>query len=110
MKRMQIKPKIQTYARIKVLGIGGSGTNAVHRMSELGIRGVEFIAINTDAQALHNSNADKKVHIGKTVTRGLGAGMNPDRGREAAEESKEDIMDAIQHADMVFITAGLGGG
>ena len=109
-KRMQIKPKIETYARIKVLGVGGSGTNAIHRMGELGIRGVEFIAINTDAQALHNSNADKKVHIGKSVTRGLGAGMNPDQGKQAAEESKEDIFDAIENADMIFITSGLGGG
>lgn len=109
-KRMQVKPKIETYARIKVLGVGGSGTSAIHRMTELGIRGVEFIAINTDAQALHNSNADKKVHIGKTVTRGLGAGMNPDQGRQAAEESSEDILEAIKNADMVFITCGLGGG
>ncbi len=109
-KRMQIKPKMETYARIKVLGIGGSGTNAVHRMTELGIDGVEFVAINTDAQALHNSSADRKVHIGKTVTRGLGAGMNPDQGRQAAEESKDEILDAIEHADMVFITGGLGGG
>ena len=110
MKRMQVKPKIETFARIKVLGIGGSGTNAIHRMTELGINGVEFIAVNTDAQALHNSNADKKVHIGKTVTRGLGAGMNPDQGRQAAEESHEDVVDAIENADMVFITCGLGGG
>ena len=110
MKRMQIKPKIETYARIKVLGVGGSGTSAVHRMSELGINGVEFIAINTDAQALHNSVADKKVHIGKGITRGLGAGMNPEQGRQAAEESKEDILEVIDHADMIFITGGLGGG
>ncbi len=109
-KKMQIKPKIETYARIKVLGVGGSGTNAIHRMTELGINGVEFIAINTDAQALHNSNSDKKVHIGKSVTRGLGAGMNPDQGRNAAEESREDILDVIENADMVFITCGLGGG
>lgn len=110
MKRMQVKPKIETFARIKVLGVGGSGTNAVHRMTELGINGVEFIAVNTDAQALHNSSADKKVHIGKSVTRGLGAGMNPDQGRQAAEESNQEILDAIEHADMVFITCGLGGG
>jgi len=109
-KSMQIKPKMETYARIKVLGIGGSGTNAVHRMSELGINGVEFIAINTDAQALHNSLADRKVHIGKNVTRGLGAGMMPEQGKQAAEESREEIMDAIHNADMVFITCGLGGG
>lgn len=109
-KRMQVKPKIETYARIKVLGIGGSGTNAIHRMTELGINGVEFIAINTDAQALHNSNASRKVHIGKTVTRGLGAGMNPDQGRQAAVESQEDILEVIKNADMIFITCGLGGG
>lgn len=109
-KRMQVKPKIETYARIKVLGVGGSGTSAIHRMTELGIKGVEFIAVNTDAQALHNSNADKKVHIGKTVTRGLGAGMNPDQGKQAAEESSDDILEAIKNADMVFITCGLGGG
>ena len=85
-KNMEIKPKIETFARIKVLGIGGSGTNAVNRMTELGIRGVEFVAINTDAQALHNNNADKKVHIGKNITKGLGSGMNPDVGRQAAED------------------------
>lgn len=107
---MQVKPKIETYARIKVLGVGGSGTNAIHRMTELGINGVEFISINTDAQALHNSKSDKKVHIGKNVTRGLGAGMNPDQGRNAAEESRDDILDVIDNADMVFITCGLGGG
>jgi cell division protein FtsZ len=109
-KKMQVKPKIETYARIKVLGVGGSGTNAIHRMTELGINGVEFVAINTDAQALHNSNADKKVHIGKSVTRGLGAGMNPDQGKNAAEESREDILDVVDNADMIFITCGLGGG
>lgn len=107
---MEVKPKIESFARIKVLGIGGSGTNAVNRMSELGIRGVEFIAINTDAQALHNNSADKKVHIGKNITRGLGSGMNPDIGRQAAEESAEEIEEAIANADMVFITSGLGGG
>lgn len=110
MKKMEVKPKIQTFARIKVLGIGGSGTNAVNRMTELGIRGVEFISINTDAQALHNNNADRKVHIGKTITKGLGSGMNPDLGRQAAEESQEEIEEVISNADMVFITCGLGGG
>ncbi|GAC1573681.1 MAG: cell division protein FtsZ [Candidatus Doudnabacteria bacterium] len=109
-KRMQVKPKIETYARIKVLGVGGSGTNAIHRMTELGINGVEFISINTDAQALHNSKSDKKVHIGKNVTRGLGAGMNPDQGRNAAEESQNEILEVIDNADMIFITCGLGGG
>lgn len=107
---MEVKPKIETFARIKVLGIGGSGTNVVNRMTELGIRGVEFVAINTDAQALHNNQADRKIHIGKTITKGLGSGMNPDLGRQAAEESQEDIEDVIANADMVFITCGLGGG
>ncbi len=109
-KAMEVKPKIETFARIKVLGIGGAGTNAVNRMSELGIRGVEFIAVNTDAQALHNNQADKKVHIGKSITKGLGSGMNPDLGRQAAEESQEEIEDVISNADMIFITCGLGGG
>jgi cell division protein FtsZ len=106
----EVKPKIETFARIKVIGVGGSGHNAIHRMMETGIRGVEFVAINTDAQALHNSEADHKIHIGKTITRGLGAGMNPDIGRAAAEESKDEILDVIHNADMVFITCGLGGG
>lgn len=107
---MEVKPKIETFARIKVLGIGGSGTNVVNRMTQLGIKGVEFISINTDAQALHNNAADKKVHIGKSITKGLGSGMNPELGRQAAEESQEDIEDVITNADMVFITCGLGGG
>lgn len=107
---MEVKPKIETFARIKVLGIGGSGTNAVNRMSELGIRGVEFIAVNTDAQALHNNSADKKVHIGKGITKGLGSGMDPELGRQAAEESQEEIEEVLSNADMVFITCGLGGG
>ncbi len=110
MKKMEVKPKIETFARIKVLGIGGSGTNAVNRMTQLGIRGVEFIAINTDAQALHNNQADRKVHIGKGATKGLGSGMNPDLGRQSAEESVEELEEVIDNADMVFITCGLGGG
>ena len=110
MKKMEVKPKIETFARIKVLGIGGSGTNAVNRMSELGIRGVEFVAINTDAQALHNNQSDRKVHIGKSVTKGLGSGMNPELGRQAAEESIEELEEVIDSSDMVFITCGLGGG
>lgn len=109
-KTMEVKPKIETFARIKVLGVGGGGGNAVNRMIQLGIRGVEFVSINTDAQALHNNAADKKVHIGKSVTKGLGSGMNPDVGRQAAEESEEEISDVISNADMVFITCGLGGG
>ncbi len=109
-KYMEVKPKIETFARIKVLGIGGSGTNAVNRMTQLGIKGVEFISINTDAQALHNNQADRKVHIGKGATKGLGSGMNPELGRQAAEESVEELEEVIDNADMVFITCGLGGG
>ncbi len=107
---MEVKPKFETFARIKVLGIGGSGTSAVNRMTEMGIKGVEFVAVNTDAQALHNNQADRKVHIGKTITKGLGSGMNPELGRQAAEESQEEIEDSIANADMIFITCGLGGG
>jgi cell division protein FtsZ len=107
---MEIKPRIETFARIKVIGVGGSGHNALTRMMEIGIRGVEFIAVNTDAQALHHSKSHRKVHIGRNVTRGLGAGMNPELGRLAAEESRQEIFDAIKNADMVFITCGLGGG
>ena len=109
-KIMEVKPKIESFARIKVLGIGGSGTNAVNRMSELGIKGVEFIAVNTDAQALHNNQADVKVHIGKNITKGLGSGMNPELGRQAAEESIEELEEVVDNADMIFITCGLGGG
>jgi cell division protein FtsZ len=107
---MEIKPKIETIARIKVVGVGGSGHNAIHRMINAGLMGVEFIAVNTDAQALHHSRADKKVQIGKQTTRGLGAGMNPELGRTAAEENKEEIMEALRGSDMVFVTCGLGGG
>ena len=110
LKSFEVKPKIETFARIKVIGVGGSGGNAIDRMMVNGIRGVEFVAINTDAQALHSSQADHKIHIGKTITRGLGAGMNPDIGRAAAEESKDEILEIIKNADMVFITCGLGGG
>lgn len=97
-------------AVIKVVGVGGGGTNAVNRMIEEGIRGVEFVAINTDAQALAISDADIKVHIGTDLTRGLGAGANPEVGRKAADESRDDIAEAIAGADMVFITCGEGGG
>ncbi|VWM05700.1 Cell division protein FtsZ [Collinsella sp. AK_207A] len=97
-------------AVIKVVGVGGGGTNAVNRMIEEGIRGVEFVAINTDAQALAISDADIKVHIGTDLTRGLGAGANPEVGRKAADESRDDIAEALAGADMVFITAGEGGG
>lgn len=97
-------------ARIKVVWVGWGWSNAVNRMIDSGLEGVEFIAINTDAQALYNSNAPKKINIGKAVTRGLGAGANPEQGKKAAEESTEEIKAALEWADMVFITCGLGGG
>jgi len=97
-------------AVIKVLGVGGGGTNAVNRMIEANLKGVEFIAVNTDAQALLMSDADYKVHIGNDLTKGLGAGANPEIGFQAAEESREEIKEALKGADMVFITAGKGGG
>jgi len=106
----EVKPDIETFAKIKVIGVGGSGGSAVNRMIEAGIQGVDFIAVNTDVQALHASLAREKLHIGKTVTRGLGAGMDPGLGRRAAEESENEIREALQGADMVFITCGLGGG
>src|SRR5579864_4163988 len=101
---------LRRYAAIKVVGVGGGGSNAVNRMISAGLRGVEFIAINTDAQALALSNADKKIHIGSKLTRGLGAGGDPDVGRQAAEESREELTEALEGADMIFVTAGMGGG
>ena len=101
---------LRRYAAIKVVGIGGGGSNAVNRMISAGLRGVEFIAINTDAQALALSNADKKIHIGAKLTRGLGAGGDPEIGRQAAEESREELTEALEGADMIFVTAGMGGG
>ena len=106
----EIKPDIETFARIKVVGVGGSGNNAISRMIDSKIKGVEFVAINTDAQALHHSKASEKVHIGKNLTKGLGAGMNPEIGRQAAEENRDEIQDVLKGADMVFVTCGLGGG
>ncbi|MCK5460107.1 cell division protein FtsZ [Candidatus Parcubacteria bacterium] len=106
----EIKPDIETFAKIKVIGVGGGGNSVVNRMIGAKIHGVEFLAINTDVQALHSSMAPVKLHIGKTVTRGLGAGMNPELGRRAAEESQNEIRDILKGADMVFITCGLGGG
>lgn len=106
----EVKPDIETIAKIKVVGVGGSGSSAVNRMIEAKIRGVEFIAMNTDVQALHYTKAPHKLHIGRTVTRGLGAGMNPELGHKAAEESQNEIRDLLKGADMVFITCGLGGG
>ncbi len=106
----QIKPEIETFARIKVIGVGGSGRNAVEHMIDSKVQGVEFITVNTDAQDLHHSSAKRKIHIGKNLTKGLGTGMNPELGRRAVEETKEEVQEAIKGADMVFITCGLGGG
>ena len=105
-----VERDLRRYASIKVVGVGGGGSNAVNRMISAGLRGVEFIAINTDAQALALSHADKKMHIGGKLTRGLGAGGDPEIGRQAAEESREDLTEALEGADMVFVTAGMGGG
>ena len=105
-----ITPDIEAFARIKVLGVGGSGGNAVNHMIVSKVRGVDFIAINTDSQDLHRSMAKKRVHIGKTITRGLGTGMNTDLGRRAVEESRDEIQEVVKGADMVFVTCGLGGG
>jgi len=106
----EVKPAAETFAKIKVVGVGGSGGSAVNRMIDMGIKGVEFIAVNTDVQALHYNKASRKLHIGKSITRGLGAGMNPELGRQAAEESQNEVRDALKDADMVFVTCGLGGG
>lgn len=106
----QVKPDMETFAKIKVVGVGGSGGSAVNRMMAAKIRGVDFVAMNTDVQALHHNLAPQKLHIGKTVTRGLGAGMDPEVGRKAAEEAQNEIRDVLKEADMVFITCGLGGG
>ena len=107
---MEVKPQIETFAKIKVLGVGGSGGSAVNRMMEHKIRGIEFVAVNTDAQALHHNSAPNRVHIGKGTTRGLGAGMDPELGRKAAEEDQDEIHELLKGSDMVFITGGLGGG
>jgi cell division protein FtsZ len=106
----QIKSDVESFARIRVIGVGGSGSNAVNHMSASKVKGVEFIAINSDAQDLHHSLAKKKIHIGKNLTRGLGAGGNPDMGRRAAEETREEIANALKGSDMIFITGGMGGG
>lgn len=109
-KLAQIKPPFETFARIKVVGAGGSGGKVIFRMMQPKIHGVEFIAINLDAQDLNMTSAPTKILIGKNLTRGLGAGMNPELGRQAASESKDEIQDALKGSDMVFITGGLGGG
>ncbi len=106
----RVIPEIETFARIRVVGVGGSGLNAVNHMINCKVKGVEFVAINTDAQDLHRSLAKRKIHIGKNLTRGLGAGMNPELGRRAAEETRQEIQESLQGSDMVFITCGMGGG
>ena len=107
----EVKPSdIQTFASIKVVGVGGAGGSAVNRMKDAGLTGVEFIAMNTDAQALHNSRADVKIHLGHTTTNGLGAGADPGVGEAAANESRDAIRDSLEGADMVFVTIGAGGG
>ncbi len=106
----KVNPDIESFARIKVIGVGGSGKNAINHMISSKVKGVEFIVMNTDTQDLHNSLAEKKIHIGKNLTKGLGAGMNPDVGRRAAEETKAEVQDVIKGADMVFIACGMGGG
>jgi cell division protein FtsZ len=106
----RVQAKLEQFAGIKVVGVGGAGCNAVSRMIQMGLKGVEFIAINTDAQALFLCDADQRIHIGSSVTKGLGAGSDPEIGKEACEENAEQIQSAIEGADMVFITAGMGGG
>lgn len=105
-----VDPAIETFARIKVIGVGGAGGAAVNRMVEAGVDGVEFVAVNTDAQALQNSKASIKIHIGRDTTRGLGAGADPEVGERAAVESADEIRSAIEGADMIFVTLGAGGG
>src|SRR5882762_262015 len=99
----KVEPEIETFARIKVVGVGGAGGAAINRMVESGVSGVDFVAVNTDAQALHHSKAEHKIHIGKDTTRGLGSGADPQLGQKAAEESKEEITQALKGADMVFV-------
>lgn len=105
-----VKPEVESFARIRVIGVGGSGGNAVNHMVSSHVQGVDFVAVNTDGQDLHKSKAKKKIHIGKTLTRGLGTGMNADLGKQAAEETREEIQEAIKGSDMVFVTCGMGGG
>jgi cell division protein FtsZ len=107
---LEFDSEMQQLAQIKVIGVGGGGSNAVNRMIETGVQGVDFIAVNTDAQALHLSKADNRLQVGGKLTRGLGAGANPDIGKKAAEESREQLENILKGADMVFVTAGMGGG
>ncbi len=105
-----MRPTVEEYAKIRVVGVGGGGTNAVNRMIQSGLIGVEYVAINTDAQVLDLSAADRKLQIGEDITRGLGTGGDPEIGRASAEESRQDLMMSLDGADMVFITGGMGGG
>ena len=106
----RVEPEIETFARIRVVGVGGSGKNAINHMINSKVRGVEFIAVNSDAQDLHRSLSKRKIHIGKNLTRGLGTGMNPELGKRAAEETRQEVQEALSGSDMVFITCGMGGG
>ena len=108
---LKVAPAIETFARIpEVIGVGGAGGAAINRMVDAGIEGIEFIEVNTDAQALHHSRAQIKIHIGKDMTRGLGAGADPRVGKVSAEEAADEIKKALEGADMVFVTLGAGGG
>lgn len=106
----QVKSDVESFARIRVIGVGGSGGNAVNHMVSSHVEGVDFISVNTDGQDLHKSKAKRKIHIGKALTRGLGTGMNADLGKQAADETREEVQEAIKGSDMVFITCGMGGG
>lgn len=106
----EVKPDVETSAKIKVVGVGGSGANSVTRMMECKLKSIDFVAVNTDAQDLHHCKAQEKIHIGKNLTRGLGAGMNPEIGRQAAEENRDEIQEALKGMDMVFVVYGAGGG
>ena len=106
----QVRPEVESFARIRVVGVGGSGGNTINHMVSTHVIGVDFIAVNTDAQDLHKSKAKRKVHIGRNLTRGLGTGMNPELGKQAAEETREEIQETLKGSDMVFVTCGMGGG
>ncbi|MCF7831650.1 MAG: cell division protein FtsZ [Candidatus Pacebacteria bacterium] len=106
----KINPDVETFARIKVIGVGGSGKNALNHMINSKVKGIEFICMNTDTQDLHNSLASKKIHLGKNLTKGLGSGMNPETGRKSAEETKAEIQEVLKGSEMVFIAGGMGGG
>ena len=105
-----VKPDVESFARLRVVGIGGSGGNAVNHMVSSHVQGVDFIAVNTDGQDLHKNKSKRKIHIGKALTRGLGTGMNADLGKQAADETRDEIQEAVKGSDMVFITCGMGGG